>query len=83
MGGREPLRRPRTRHDSHTIVASTRARARSTNLSIYLQTVTERNGRNCLRKFATSESELVLALQGARCCLSSARLSPSRRCSIR
>ena len=35
-GGREPLRRPRTRHDSHTIVASTRARSRSTNLSIYL-----------------------------------------------
>ena len=36
MGGRELLRRPRTRHDSHTIVASTRARSRSTNLSIYL-----------------------------------------------
>ena len=38
VGGREPLRRPRTRHDSHTIVASTRARSRSTNLStsIYL-----------------------------------------------
>ena len=35
VGGREPLRRPRTRHDSHTIVASTRARSRSTNLSIY------------------------------------------------
>ena len=35
-GGRELLRRPRTRHDSHTIVASTRARSRSTNLSIYL-----------------------------------------------
>ena len=35
-GGREPLRRPRTRHDSQTIVASTRARSRSTNLSIYL-----------------------------------------------
>eukprot|EP00966_Prymnesium_polylepis_P002083 47601-Prymnesium_polylepis.1 len=26
VGGREPLRRPRTRHDSQTIVASTRAR---------------------------------------------------------
>ena len=37
MGGRELLRRPRTRHDSHTIVASTRARSRSTNLSIYLK----------------------------------------------
>ena len=34
-----PLRRPRTRHDSHTIVASTRARSRSTNLSIYLMRV--------------------------------------------
>ena len=36
VGGREPLRRPRTRRDSHTIVAPTRARSRSTNLSIYL-----------------------------------------------
>ena len=32
--GREPLRRPRTRRDSHTILAPTRARSRSTNLSI-------------------------------------------------
>ena len=36
VGGREPPRRPRTRRDSHTIVAPTRARSRSTNLSIYL-----------------------------------------------
>ena len=34
MGGRELLRRPRTTHDSHTIVASTRVRSRSTNLAI-------------------------------------------------
>ena len=33
VGGRELLRRPRTRHDSHTIVASIRSRSRST---IYL-----------------------------------------------
>ena len=36
VGGREPLRQPRTRRDSHTIVAPTRARSRSTSLSIYL-----------------------------------------------
>ena len=36
VGGCEPLRRPRTRRDPHTIVAPTRARSRSTNLSIYL-----------------------------------------------
>ena len=34
VGGRELLRRPRTRHYSHTIVASIRDRSRSTNLSI-------------------------------------------------